>query len=277
MTLQGTVGMTIAGSLSLPATNIATTYTGSFTFTSTGAATITTGGLTLSSSIVINGVGGTFTLQDNLATNSTRSITLTNGTFDANNKNVTTGNFGLGAGTKTLTMGNGSWTMLGTSWNANTNVTGLTVSASTATINMTSGSAKTFAGGAQTWPTLNQGGSGALTIQQSNTFANITNTVQPATITFTSGTTQTVTGFPVAGVSGSLITLNASTPGSAATISDADGVNRLWYYSITDLTFTGGAIWRAPLSGGNVDGGGDSGISFISGGYIYSRRKNKVI
>lgn len=229
-----------------------------------GTKTITSSGKTLDFPITFNGVGGTWQLADNLTVGSTRTVTLTNGTLDGNGQNVSLGSFALGSGTKTLTLGSGTWTVVGsgTAWNANTNVANLTVSASTGTVNMTSASAKTFAGGAKTWPTLNQGGAGTLTIQQSNTFANITNTAQPATITLTSGTTQTVTAFSASGTAGNLITLNASTPGSQATLSDSGGTNSVSYVSITDIAATGGASWEAYTANGNVNGGNNTGWLF---------------
>lgn len=264
MTLSGSPGMTIAGSLSLPSSNFTMTYTGGMTFTSTGSETITTGGVTFTSSITINGVGGTFTLQDNWSTNSTRSLVLQNGTFDANNKNVTIGNFSLGSGTKTLILGSGTWTILGTNWNANTNVSNLTVNASTATITMTSASSKTFNGGAKTWPTLNQGGAGALTIAQSNTFANITDTVQPATITFTAGTTQTVNAFNASGTAGNQITLNSTSAGSLATLNGTGGIVNLRYVNIKDIRAQGYTEWNALVDQGAVDQGNNPGWNFIT-------------
>jgi hypothetical protein len=239
---------------------------GTTTFASTsGIKSITTNGAAINCSITFNGLNGYWMLQDNLVIGSTQVITLTNGTFDANNKNVTSGTFALGAGTKTLALGNGTWTVAGsgTAWNANTNVANLTVSPSTGRISMTSASAKTFAGGARAWPTLNQGGSGALTIQQSNTFANITNSVQPATITLTAGTTQTVAAFGVSGTAGNLITLNSSAAGTRATLSDSVGTVEVSNVSIKDINATGGANWNAFLKSGNVDAGNNLGWDFF--------------
>lgn len=250
----------------------------SFLSTSTGKI-ITSNGATLATSLRFNGVGGGWTLQDNLTIPTANTLTLVNGTLNANDKNVTIGNFALDVGTKTLTLGNGTWTVTGANWNANTNVTNLTVSASTGTISMTSGSAKTFAGGAKTWPTLNQGGAGALTIQQSNTFANITNTVQPATVTLTAGTTQTVSAFSLAGTAGNLITLNTSSAGTQATLSDSSGIVSVSFVSVKDINATGGAVWNAYSSSGNIDAGNNTGWDFndLLFRYIYTRRKNKVI
>jgi len=254
-----------------------------WTFASTNATprTITSNGKTISQPVTFNGVGGSWSFVDAFAVAATYTVTLTNGTLNGNGQAVSLSAFALGAGTKTLTLGSGTWTVFGsgTAWNANTNVTNLTVSASTGTISMTSASAKTFAGGAKTWPTLNQGGAGALTIQQSNTFANITNTVQPATVTLTSGTTQTVSAFSLAGTAGNLITLNSSSTGVQATLSDSSGVNSVSFVSIKDINATGGAVWNAYSSSGNIDAGNNTGWDFndLLFRYIYTRRKNKVI
>lgn len=246
-------GMTIAASTDV------------VTFASTSATTrnITSNGRTIDRPVVFNGAGGSWRLIDNLSVGSTRSVTLTNGTLNANDKNVALGSFALGSGTKTLTLGSGTWSVNGTSWNSNTNVANLTVSSSSGIISMTSASAKTFAGGAKVWPTLNQGGSGALTIQQSNSFANITNTVQPATITLTAGTMQTVRAFGASGTAGNLITINSSTAGTRATLSDSVGTVEVSNVSIRDISATGGANWNAFLKSGNVDAGNNLGWDFF--------------
>lgn len=257
---------TIYGSLTLGAGMTVPANTGDTLFRSTsGTKTITSNGVTFDGPIQFDGVGGNWQMGDNLTVGATRTVTLVNGTLNGNGKNVTLGTFALGSGTKTLSLGSGTWsvTASGTSWNANTNVTGLTVSPSTGRISMTSASAKTFAGGAKAWPTLNQGGSGALTIQQSNTFSNITNTVQPATITLTAGTTQTVSEFGVSGTSGNLITLNTSTAGTQATLSDSGGTNEVSFVSIKDINATGGAVWSAYLKEGNIDAGNNLGWDFF--------------
>jgi hypothetical protein len=229
-----------------------------------GPYSITCAGKTIDQPVRFAGVGGSWQFTDTFNHAAARTLTLTAGTLNGNAQNVNIGSFALGAGTKTLTLGSGAWTVAasGTAWNANTNVANLTVSASTGTINMTSSSTKTFAGGGNSWPTLNQGGSGALTIQQSNTFTNITDTVQPATITLTAGTTQTVSAFGVAGASGNLITLNSSSAGSPATLSDSSGTNSVSFVSIKDISATGGATWAAYSDTGNIDAGGNTGWDF---------------
>lgn len=255
---------TVYGSLTLSSGMTVSSGANTTTFGATsGTKTITSNANSLPFPVVFNGAGGTWELIDNL-TITGAGFTLTNGTFDAKGQNVSAATFSLGSGTKTLTLGSGTWTITGSSWNANTNVANLTVSASTGTISMTSGSAKTFSGGGKTWPTLNQGGAGALTIAQSNTFANITNTTQPATISLTAGTTQTVSAFGVSGTSGNQITLNSSSTGSVATLYKANGDVSVSYVSIQDVRADGPAEWNARVDQGAVDLGNTPGWKFIS-------------
>lgn len=254
---------TIYGSLTLGSGMTVSPNANNIVFGATsGTKTITSNGMSFNANAVFNGAGGSWSFADNFTQASTQSATLTNGTLDGNGKNITLGTFALGAGTKTLTLGSGTWTVAGATWNANTNSANLTVSAATGTVSMTSASAKIFAGGGFTWPTLNQGGAGALTVQQSNTFANMTNTVQPATVTLTAGTTQTVSAFSLSGTAGNLITLNTSSAGSQATLSDSGGANSVSYLSIKDSVATGGAEWGAYVGSGSVDAGNNVGWDF---------------
>lgn len=226
-----------------------------------GPKTITSNGAIIDCPLHINGVGGSWSLVDNFALGATRQFRLINGTFDANGKNVSIGDFISLTGTQTLNIGSGTWNVQSAGWSAN--IAGLTVAPSSGRINMASSTAKVFAGGGKTWPTLNQGGAGALTIQQSNGFANITNTVQPATITLTAGTTQTVGAFGVSGTAGNLITLNTSSAGTRATLTDTGGTNEVSFVSIKDINATGGAVWSAYLKEGNIDAGNNLGWDFF--------------
>jgi hypothetical protein len=193
---------------------------GAFGFVGTsGTQLITTNGKTLDFAITQAGVGGTVQLQDNLTMGSTRTYTLTNGTLNVNGKVLTVGLFSsVNTNTRTLNLGvNGTLAVIGGNWTAPT-ATGLTLSG-TGAISMNLATAKTFAGGGLVYPyTLNQGGAGTLSITGANTFANMTNTVQPCTITFPASTTTTVSDFNVNGTAGNLVTLNSSIPGTRFTL-----------------------------------------------------------
>lgn len=272
-------GRTIFGSLTLSTGMTVAAGASITTFGATsGTKTITSNGKTIDFPIIFNGIGGTWKPTDTLTLGSTRSMTLTNGTFDADGKNITVGTFATAAGgAKVLTMGSGTWTVAGATWNTNADSVDVTVNAGTSTITMTSGSAKTFSGGGKTFNVLNQGGAGNLTIAQSNTFANITNTIQPATVRLTAGTTQTVSALGLAGTSGNLITLDTTVAGTRATIYKATGSISLSFVSIKDIAATGGANFNAFTSNGCVNGGNNSGWDFNSVLYptIYTVRKTK--
>jgi hypothetical protein len=214
------------------------------------SATITSVSKILAST-TINGSGITVTLADAMRLTSVSTLTLTEGGFAAAGFDVTASSFSSSnTNTRTLDMGSGTWTISGsgaTAWNTAT-TTGLTVAPSTSTITMTSASAKTFAGGGLTYYNLNQGGAGALTISGSNTFNDITDTVQPSTVTFTAGTTQTVSNFSLAGTAGNLVTINSATPGSQFTLSKSSGTVNAQYLAIQDSNATGGATWNALFS-----------------------------
>lgn len=238
-----------------------------------GTKTITSNGKTIDRPVQFDGVGGTWQLQDamTIGATSTSIVTLTNGTLDLNGKTLTTGStatsgFFTGVGTKNLTFNAGTLVIPSsgaTSFN-NAAPTNFTTTAGTGTgiISMTAATAKTFVGGGSTFNcTLNQGGAGALTITGSNTFSNITNTVQPASVLFTAGTTSTFTNFNLSGTSGNLITIGSVTAASH-TLSKASGTVSSDFLSISRSTATGGASWYAGAN--STDGGNNSGWIFTA-------------
>jgi len=257
--LSGSSDLTISGSMALSsgtvsawASNLGTT------FNSTTSKIITTNNVAIGAP-TFNGVGGTWTLGSAFSVNN-GTIILTNGTFStsASNYAVTSSNFNSNnSNTRTLNLNASTYTLTSTQWTCTTS-TNLTVSGSGATVTMTSGSAKTFAGGGANWGaiTLDQGGAGRITISGSNTFANISNSYNATgatSIRFTSGTTQTVTSFTAAGASGNILTIDSTTPATAATLSKASGTVSVSFLSIQDSTATGGATWNA-LNSTNVSG-----------------------
>jgi hypothetical protein len=267
MTLAGgTTSLTVSGSLTFQATNFSPTYTGTTTFNSTTTGkTITTNSVAFTGSILFNGSGGAWQLQDAMTTSG--AVTANNGTLDLNGKTLTVGTrYTTGTGTKNLTFNGGTLVCPLASINAFNNAvpTGFTTTAGTGTgvISMTAATAKTFVGGGSTFNcTLNQGGAGALTITGSNTFNNITNTTQPASILFTAGTTSTFTNFSLSGTAGNLITIGSVTAASH-TLSKASGTVSSNYLSISRSTATGGAGWYAGAN--STDGGNNSGWAFTA-------------
>ena len=212
------------------------------------------------STVVQDGVGGTVSLSGSFLLNST--YTLTNGTFNANNNNVTVTRFiSSNSNTRTITMGSGTWTLTSTGslWDCATS-TNLTVNADTSTIVLsnTSTFSRTFAGGGKTYNNLTIGGAtgiSVLTISGSNTFNTIASTKTVAhTITFTAGTTTTVSGWTVTGTVGKLVTINSSSAGTQATLTKTGGgvVSGINYLSIQDSNATPGSTWFAGGNSTNV-------------------------
>ena len=208
---------TIYGSAIFVAGMTLTAGANATTFSATsGTNNITTAAKTLDFPITQNGVGGTVQLQDNLTLGSTRTYTLTNGTLDINNKNISTGLFNSNnSNTRSILMGSGTWTLTGTGtvWNLATS-TGMTLTSGTSTIVFNGSGIGTFSGGGLTYNNLVQSSTNALTIAGSNTFNSISNTIQPSTLTFTAGTTQNIHIFNINGTAGNLVTLNSTVAGS---------------------------------------------------------------
>jgi hypothetical protein len=232
-----------------------------------GTKTITTSGKTLDFPVTINGAGGTFQLLDNFTLGSTRIFRLTNGTLNLSGRTLIPGAQLLtDTGTKNITFNGGTISCQQTgSGITNSAPTGFTTTAGTGTgtITFTNAGTKTFAGGGSTWNcTVNNAGAGALTVSGSNTITTLSNTVQPTAFVFTSSTTQTVTNFNVSGTPGNLVTITASTPGTRATLSKASGTVSVSHCSIKDSNATGGAVWQAFTTNGNVNGGNNLGWLF---------------
>lgn len=232
-----------------------------WTFSGNTTQNITSNGKTLDFPITINNsFGSTVRLLDNLTLGATRALALIVNTFNANNFNVTAGSFeSSNANTRTVTMGSGTWTLTGGGWSTS-NSSGLTISAGTSTVTLTSASSKSFSGGGKTYYNLNQGGAGTLTISGANTFNNITNSVQPATIVFPSSATTTVSNFGLSGTLNNLVTLQSSSAGTRFTISKSSGTVTPQYLSIKDSAATGGATWIAQNS---VDAGNNTGWAIV--------------
>jgi hypothetical protein len=237
-----------------------TTLSGAATLTFAGRTTqqITSSAKTFTQTITINSPSGSVTLQDSLTQSSDVATVLYNGTLDLNGYTFTVGlEFIILAGTKNLTFNGGTLVCPAFGNYIPTNFT-TTAGTGTGTISMTAATAKTFLGGDSTFNcTLNQGGAGALTITDSNTFSNITNTYKSTgatSILFTAGTTSTFTNWNASGESTRLLTIGSDTAASH-TLSKASGTVSADFLSISRSTATGGASWYA---GANSTNGGNN-------------------
>lgn len=221
--------------------------------------TFNTNGVTFNKPIQIYADNSTFKVTLASALNmGARALRLTNCVFDSAGYAVTMNNFAsTGSNTRSIIFGASVWTITGpgaTAWSVSG--TGLSTTVNTGKITMSSASAKTFAGGGFTYPTIENSGTGALTISGANTFSDIRSTVTAPTFIFPSGATTTLLNWNLAGTAGNLVNISASTPGTVATISKSSGTISANYLSLTDNKATGGAIWKTDFSvkGANTTG-----------------------
>lgn len=256
-TLAGPSGANIsaAGSVTL-ASGMALTFAGTLTMTGAGT-TLTSNGKFFNGGLTINAPpGGSVTLLDAFTSNSSSSsaIALNGGTFALGSFTATLASFSSGfraditTATRVLSTGTGALVIAGIG-GFSASSTGFTCTG-TGTISLTSGSVKTFAGGGvQTYPTINQGGGGTLTITGSNKFADITNTYAATgatTVQFVAGEVNEFTAFNLTGLSLRVCTLKVQTFGQT--------------------TLKKSTPWLVGLN--SIDSGNNSGLTFANGGGI---------
>lgn len=246
----GSTANSIFGSLTL-VSGMGRSGTQNMTFAGRSSYTITMNGVTFAPSWTVNAPSGTYALGSDLLGASggmSGTLNVTNGTFDAVTYNVTINNVSTSTGT-TLKFGSATWTFPGTSANPVIINSGTTVVAGTAVIALTDTStAKTFAGGGKTFPTLQYkaSGSGSLTFTGNNTFATLDLECTTArVIALPASGTQTVTSaFTRQGATGQLLSFVSSSPGTATTIvlnsgaTETSSFNTLSSDVTIDLLFT---------------------------------------
>jgi fibronectin-binding autotransporter adhesin len=246
------------------------TISGAQTMSFTGRNTqvITSAGKTFSGGITVDSYGGTVELADALNVGG-NILTVTNGTFDTKDFNVTAGSLSsinsnvreirLGASTVTLS-GN---VFFGTSTN-------LTFDASTSSIVFTTASA-TIDGGNQTFygVSFTSTGAGTHTVNQSNTFNSLSITA-PSSAGLRQvalGGDQTITGTLTAAGATAVrrVMLRSSTVGTTRTLTvgtlSADDCD------FRDITIAGTAAGGSPTRAG--DCGGNSGVTFPAPKTVY--------
>jgi len=231
-----------------------TTLSGSNTlsFGGRGTQTITSNGISFTLQIAINSSVGTVQLADAFVmSNVAAALTVTSGTFDAVSYNVTIGLFILNAGT--LKMGSGTWTLSGTGtvWT----YTAGTFFKGTANIVLsdTSTTARTFAGGGQSYNKLTIGGTtgiSTLIIDGVNQFTELASTKTVAhTIDF-NFLGKTFGAWTVTGTVGNVVTVS-NAPSIIIAGARVSGVNYLALGTTTiDATSPGEFYAGANSTGG---------------------------
>lgn len=265
-TITGTAAISVAGSVTLAA---AMTYTHNSTVTFTATGTLTTAGKTFSG-VTVNGAGITLTLGDALNI-STRTLTITQGTFTTANFNVTAGDIvSTGVIVRAMNLGSSTVVLSGTG-PFRPSGSNLTFNAGTSNIQLTSSVITSF-GGALTFNNVSFTGTSVAsrTIVDVNTYNNLTLSGPSAagTVTYNMSNRQIING-------------TLSTTGTAGNrrvriTSDTYGISQILTInstpSLVDVDFIDTIVQgtAAPISGTRIGNlGGCTGITFSAPKTVY--------
>jgi hypothetical protein len=232
--------------------------TGTITFAKRGTQAITSNGITFGCPVTIDSVTGVVQLADALSLGSTRTLALTSGTFDAVTYNVTTGLVSIvAAGTKTLKMGSGTWSLtgIGTVWDV-ASASGVNFYKGSANIELvsTSTSARSFNGGGLSYNKLTIGGTtgtSTLTITGNNQFTELASTKTVAH-TISISTSQTFGKWTVTGTAGNVVTLSGTETGNILAGACTDSIDYLAMGSIGFAATSPGEFYAGANSTGTA-------------------------
>jgi hypothetical protein len=203
--------------------------------TATGK-TVTTNGKSIGN-LTINGVGGGWTLGSALTT---ATILLTTGTFNANGFNVTCNYLNCpNASTRTLTLGNGLWTLTGTGTVWNIGTINLTFNKGTSNILLsdTSTSSRTLFASTLTYNKITIGGATGTSTTQFNNSPTIGELASTKTVahTINFAVSPTITTWSVTGTAGNLVSVGSSAAGTRRTINITNVTSGIDYLSVKDI------------------------------------------
>jgi hypothetical protein len=243
--LSGTVGsgFTVYGNLTLTSSTVIS-GTGTIVFPATSSKTITTSGVAIPLDLQFNSATGTWVLQDALTL--TSSVTLTNGKIDLNGKTLSAGSFGVGssATVANLTFNGGIVTIADTLAFSSSVSSIFTTTAGTGvgSIKFLGAGTLDFANNAVFNCTVTAASTGIVRLGsgiKTVTIDNLSNSVTPATFTFTANAITILRSSSLLGVSGSLVTLKSSTLGTTYNIQKTGATLSLGnYLSISDMNAT---------------------------------------
>jgi hypothetical protein len=216
MTLNpGTIGVTVFGDWKFGTGVTSSSNFVAITFAKNGTQTITSNGVQFNCPITINYPNARVQLADAFFLDSTRTLLLTRGGFNASNYNVTVGLFRNNGFADELIMGSGTWTLTGTGsvWDLVSFISRFSSGTSTIVLSDTSTAARTFNGNSLYYNKLTIGGTtgtSTLTITGNNTFGELASTKTVAhTIAF--GTTTSTFGkWSVTGTVGNVVTITGT-------------------------------------------------------------------
>lgn len=252
-------------------TSVTMSDTNTLSFKGRNTQTITSAGRTFTQPITIDSVGGIVQLADALNIGTLNALTITNGTFDTKNFNVTAGTLSSSnSNVRTINLGSSTVTLSATSATVFTNSTNSTLNAGTSTINCSSIN-PTFGGGNLTFYDVNftSTQTGSAFINGTNIFRNVSvaGPVTGSVSTLTISANQTITGTLTCNGSTSILRLflRSNTLGTIRTLT----VNSLSATNcdFRDITIAGAAAGSSQTRAG--DCGGNSGITFPAAKTVY--------
>lgn len=265
--------LSVYGSSSFPSGGSFSVSTNITFAATTSGNTVTSNGKTFSS-LDFNGVGGSWTLGDEIAgVTNFPGLTVTNGTFNTGNFNITTNNLrSTNSNVRTINLGSSTVTLpgVGTPLDFATS-TNLTFNAGTSQITFTANLSGMNGGGQTFYNVSYSRNANGFSMTGANTFNDLTVTTTGNTVrTFTLAANQTVNGtLNVAGLNSTTRmfvlsnTVGTTRTITAATISAND-------CDFRDITIAGGAAGSSPTRAG--DCGGNSGITFPAPKTVYWNR-----
>jgi hypothetical protein len=230
---------------------------------------VTSNNKSFGSALSFDGLGGSWKLQDDLVLGMTNTLTLTNGSFDDNGKNVSVGLFSSSnSNARLLTKGSGTWSLTGAGavWDTSATANFALVDSGTIKLVNNSAIAKTFAGGGLTFHSYWNAtqGTGTATISGSNRFDSFRSDAGRINL-FTAGTTQTIEIFSANGSAGNLTVLGSTSSSPFLFTKIGDGYVSASYLSISNSTVIPTLdTWYAGIT--STDGGNNSGWIFTSSG-----------
>jgi len=232
----------------------------SITFAGRQTQTITTAEKSFPNIIYIYNINNTTNIVGNLTV--TGNIYLANSTLNLNGYTAECSEFNSSGSTSNLTFNGGTL-----KFNYNFIVTGiLTTTQGSAAGKIVVGNLvgyPTFTGGGATYNcTLEIAYTGPTSINGSNTFTNITNSVTPCSLYFEYNTTNTFLNWNVNGTAGNLVTLDSSDSSASFSLSKASGIVSSDYLNIRVSDAIGGAAWYAGTH--STNGPGNTGWIFTA-------------
>ena len=237
------------------------------TFSSIGTMDFTSAGKTITFPITVDTPSGSLRLGDAYTSNS--SITLTRGTFSANNYNLICSVFASSnSNTRTIIMGSGLWTISGsgTLWNTGT-ITGLTFNKNTADILLSNPTniSRTFSSGALSFNKLTIGGATGTSATILSSTASFTELASTKTVAYNiqlGANLGTIGTWSITGTAGNVFTVNSNTAGTRRTFGLTNVTSGIDYLSVKDIGVT--QTNRFYVGANSTDGGNNSNVIFTA-------------